>query len=601
MLMSPESVLQQVFGYAAFRGEQRPVIEALLNGESGLVIMPTGGGKSLCYQIPALLRDGVAIVVSPLIALMQDQVAALQANGVKAACLNSSLDAQEQLHVEQSVEHGALDLLYCAPERLLQERTLALLQRSRIALFAIDEAHCVSQWGHDFRPEYRQLAQLVEQFPQVPRLALTATADAPTRQEIRERLGLLEAPQFIGGFDRPNIRYRIAEKQRGKQQILDFVREHPGQAGIVYCLSRAGTDAMAAWLNDNGIRALPYHAGLSADSRRFNQQRFINEDGLVMVATVAFGMGIDKPDIRFVAHLDMPSSIEAYYQETGRAGRDGAPAEVLMLYGLQDMVRRRQMLEGSEASEERRLLERRKLDALLGLCEVTTCRRQTLLRYFGDELPHPCGNCDTCLNPPQTFDGTVAAQKALSAVYRTGQRFGVAHLIDILRGQATDKVRQFGHDQLPTFGVGEEFNKTQWSAIFRQLVAMGLLTVDIAGFGGLRLGPDAAAVLKGQESLQLRRPAEKRGRKSGRLSRQALVSEADENLFEKLRLWRKDTADELGVPPYVVFHDATLAQLASLRPHDHATLSEVPGIGDKKRERFGEELLSLLAEEAATG
>ncbi len=593
--MSPETVLQQVFGYSQFRGEQAAVIEAVCAGRSGLVIMPTGGGKSLCYQVPALLREGVAVVVSPLIALMQDQVAALQANGVRAACLNSSLSAAEQLHVEQAVEQGELDLLYCAPERLLQERCLNLLHGSRIALFAIDEAHCVSQWGHDFRPEYRDLARLVELFPAVPRLALTATADEPTRQEIRERLGLTDAPQFIGGFDRPNIRYRIAEKNQGRQQILSFIREHPGQAGIVYCLSRAGTDALAAWLNEQGVRALPYHAGLSSESRSFNQSRFLREDGLVMVATVAFGMGIDKPDIRFVAHLDMPASIEAYYQETGRAGRDGAPAEALMLYGLQDMVRRRQMLEGGEASEERRLLERRKLDALLGLCEVTSCRRQTLLRYFGDELPQPCGNCDTCLEPPQTFDGTVAAQKALSAVYRTGQRFGVAHLIDVLRGESTAKVQQFGHERLPTFGCGEEYSKTQWSAIFRQLVAMGLLSVDIAGFGGLRLGPDARAVLRGERALWLREPPRRRERRGSRIDRQQLVDAADENLFERLRLWRKDTADELGKPPYVIFHDATLAAIAALKPDSLEALGAVSGVGAKKLDTWGEEILAVLA------
>ena len=597
--MTPLSILRETFGYDDFRGKQSAVIDNLIAGQHGLVIMPTGGGKSLCYQIPALLLDGTAIIVSPLIALMQDQVAALRANGVQAACLNSSLSGDEQREIEEAIINAELDLVYCAPERLLQERTLGLLDNARLSLIAIDEAHCVSQWGHDFRPEYRELAHLIERYPQVPRLALTATADAPTREEIRQQLGIAEDQQFIDGFDRPNIRYRIAEKNRGKQQILDFIREHEEQAGIVYCLSRVGTDSMAEWLNENGVRALPYHAGLSSEDRAFNQQRFLNEDGLVMCATVAFGMGIDKPDIRFVAHLDMPSSIEAYYQETGRAGRDGAPAETLMLYGLQDIVRRRQMQEGSDAPVERQLLERRKLDALLGLCEVTSCRRQTLLRYFGDHLPEPCGNCDTCLAPPITFDGAVAAQKALSAVYRSGQRFGVAHLIDLLLGNETDKMRQFGHDQLPTFGCGEEFNKAQWSAIFRQLVAMGLLNVDISGYGGLRLGEGAGEVLRGERSLQLREPPKKRSGSKVKIGRQELVSEEDENLFEHLRLWRKDTAEEMGVPPYVIFHDATLAAIAKLKPDSTSALGTVSGVGEKKLDAYGDEILGLVTKHLA--
>ncbi len=594
--MTAQSILRDTFGYDSFRGEQQAVIDNVIAGQHGLVIMPTGGGKSLCYQVPALMLSGTAVIISPLIALMQDQVAALRANGVKAAFLNSSMAPQEQAAVEQALRYAELKLLYCAPERLLQERTLQLLDNACVSLFAIDEAHCVSQWGHDFRPEYRELAQLIQRFPDVPRMALTATADAPTRKEICEQLGIGETQQFIDGFDRPNIRYRIAEKNRGKQQILDFIREHHKQAGIVYCLSRAGTDSMAAWLNENGVPALPYHAGLSSEDRAFNQQRFLNEDGLVMCATVAFGMGIDKPDIRFVAHLDMPSSIESYYQETGRAGRDGAPAEVLMLYGLQDMVRRSQMLDNGEASQERRLLERRKLDALLGLCEVTSCRRQTLLRYFGDELPDPCGNCDTCLAPPVTFDGTVAAQKALSAVYRTGQRFGVAHLIDVLLGNETDKVGQFSHQELPTFGCGSEFNKSQWSAIFRQLVAMGLVNVDIAGFGGLQLGEGAREVLRGERPLQLREPSQKQSRNKLKVGRQELVSTEDENLFEGLRLWRKETAEDLGVPPYVIFHDATLAAITKTRPGSIVALGGVSGIGEKKLAAYGDEILRLVAQ-----
>lgn len=589
------AVLNEVFGYSEFRGEQAAVIDALLAGQHALVIMPTGGGKSLCYQIPALLRPGVGIVISPLIALMQDQVAALQANGVRAAFLNSSLPADEQRRVETATANGEIDLLYLAPERLLQNRTLEWLGQLPLALFAIDEAHCVSQWGHDFRPEYCELALLASRFADIPRVALTATADEPTRKEIRERMGLLDSPQFIGGFDRPNIRYRISEKASGRQQILRFIRDgHAGEAGIVYCLSRRGVDETTNWLNQQGITALPYHAGLAAGTRQSHQQRFLHEDGLVMVATVAFGMGIDKPDIRFVAHLDMPASIESYYQETGRAGRDGAPAEALMLFGLQDIVRRRQMLDGGDAPEERRQLERRKLDALLGLCEIVSCRRQTLLRYFGDTLARPCGNCDNCLDPPQTFDGLVAAQKALSAVARTGQRFGVAHLIELLRGADSDKLRRFDHHLLPTWGCGEEYSNQQWRGIFRQLIAMHLLAVDIDGYGGLRLGDGARAVLRGETSLRLRAPSEARP-KTAKARAQTLVADTDQALFEALRDWRKSTAASQGVPPYVIFHDATLAAIAQRKPSSESELGGINGIGSKKLAAHGDDILAIVA------
>ena len=511
--------LRHVFGFDSFRGEQARIVAHVAGGGDALVLMPTGGGKSLCYQLPALLREGTAIVVSPLIALMQDQVEALRQLGVAAAFLNSSLDAAQAAATERQLLDGALDLLYVAPERLLTPRFLSLLERTPIALFAIDEAHCVSQWGHDFRPEYRQLTVLHERWPQVPRIALTATADAPTRREIVERLALDDAEQFVSSFDRPNIRYSVAQKHDSRRQLLDFLEAHAGESGIVYCLSRRKVEATAAALAERGIDALPYHAGLDADVRAANQRRFLREDGIVMVATIAFGMGIDKPDVRFVAHMDLPKSLEGYYQETGRAGRDGEPAEAWLAYGLGDAVLLQRMIETSESGEERKRLERGKLDALIGFCESTGCRRQTLLAYFGESHPGACGHCDNCLQPPQSWDGTVAAQKVLSCVYRSGQRFGAAHVIDILRGADTVKIRQNGHQSLSTYGIGGDLDAKQWRSVLRQLVAAGLLEVDVEGHGALRLTPASSAVLKGGRSLSLRTeqaaPARGRGR-SGR-------------------------------------------------------------------------------------
>lgn len=589
--------LQSVFGYDQFRGQQAAIIERLVSGGDALVIMPTGGGKSLCYQIPALLRDGVAIVVSPLIALMQDQVAALRQNGVKAACLNSSLTPAEAAEVEEQLHRGELDLLYVAPERLLNGRTLALLGRLKLALFAIDEAHCVSQWGHDFRPEYIQLSELHERFPDIPRIALTATADAPTRREIAQRLALQEAQTFNSGFDRPNIRYRISENPgNAREQLLRFIRnEHEGEAGIVYCLSRKKVDDTARWLSDKGLTALPYHAGMAQAQRQQHQERFLREDGVIIVATIAFGMGIDKPDVRFVAHLNLPKSIEAYYQETGRAGRDGLPADAWMAYGLQDVITLRQMQEGSEADEQHKRVERHKLDAMLGLCELTSCRRQALLHYFGDVMDQPCGNCDNCLSPPETWDATVAAQKALSCVHRSGQRFGVSYLIDVLRGSENARIQQFGHDQLSTYGIGKELTSNEWRGLFRQLISRGLLSVDLEGYGGLRLTEAARPVLRGETRLMLRKQVKKaRGERQRRNTQ--FGKAADQRLWEALRECRRRLAEEQGVPAYVIFHDATLAEMVQRQPQSLEQLGRISGIGERKLDAFGEPFLDVILE-----
>ena len=599
MHRTPREVLDRVFGYDAFRGEQEAIIDHVAGGGDGLVVMPTGGGKSLCYQIPALLRAGVAVIVSPLIALMQDQVNALLQAGVRAAYLNSTLAFDEVRAIEGDARAGSLDLLYVAPERLMGERTLALLDRMKIALFAIDEAHCVSQWGHDFRPEYLQLSVLHERYPDVPRIALTATADAPTRREIAARLGLEDARTFVSGFDRPNIRYAIVPKSNARQQLLGFLdAEHRGHAGIVYCLSRRKVEETARWLRTRGYDALPYHAGMSAEERKLHQDAFVREDAVIIVATIAFGMGIDKPDVRFVAHLDLPKSIESYYQETGRAGRDGAPADAWMAYGLSEVVTLRQMVEGSGADEQRKRVEARKLDALLGLCELTTCRRRTLLAYFGEEGARPCGNCDNCIAPPEAWDATEAARKALSCVYRTGQRFGAGYVTDVLLGKDNERIRGFGHHRLSTFGIGTDIDASTWRSVFRQLVARGLMSVDVEGFGSLKLTEASRSVLRGTCGVTLRRdvPAPKKRRRepAARTARTALGPE-HRALFDALRARRQELAREQGVPPYVIFHDTTLEAMAQEQPRSLEEFAMLPGVGEKKLERYGSTFIEVIA------
>ena len=591
------AVLREVFGHAGFRAAQGEIVEHVAAGGDALVLMPTGGGKSLCYQVPSLLREGTGVVVSPLIALMQDQVDALRQAGVRAAFLNSTLTAAEAQQVERSVIAGDLDLLYVAPERLVTPRCLDLLARTKLALFAIDEAHCVSQWGHDFRPEYLQLSVLHERFPEVPRIALTATADPQTRTEIVARLALGDARIFVSSFDRPNIRYPIVDKAEPRAQLLRFMRdEHPGEAGIIYCLSRKKVDETAEWLVGHGVAALPYHAGMDAEARAANQARFQREDGVVMVATIAFGMGIDKPDVRFVAHLDLPKSIEGYYQETGRAGRDGLPADAWMTYGLADLVQQRRLIDQSEASEEYKRVSTAKLDALLGLCETAGCRRVRLLAYFG-ESSEPCGNCDTCLEPPETWDATVAAQKALSAIYRTGQRFGAVHLVDVLRGKPGERVTKFGHDRLSVFGVGADLDEAAWRGVFRQLVALGLVRVDHESHGALKLTEASRAVLKGEQTVEMRRTVArgkaKRARAPSPIPGGAPLSSEGLALFERLKIWRREEAHRQGVPAYVILHDATLAEIAHRRPASLAELAVIGGIGAKKLERYGDALVEL--------
>jgi ATP-dependent DNA helicase RecQ len=597
-MSTASDILQSVFGYQTFRPPQDEIIRTVIDGGDALVLMPTGGGKSLCYQIPALARPGCAVVISPLIALMQDQVDALRELGVRASYLNSTLDAAAARQVEEQLLAGDLDLLYVAPERLTQARSLDLLQRSPLALFAIDEAHCVSQWGHDFRADYLQLGILHQRFPSVPRIALTATADERTRQEIITRLDLEQAPRFIAGFDRPNIRYRIALKHNSKQQLLRFLRdEHPADAGIVYCLSRKKTEDVAYWLQEQGFNALPYHAGLASSIRAEYQARFLREEGVIVVATIAFGMGIDKPDVRFVAHLDMPKTVESYYQETGRAGRDGEPADAWMIYGLQDVIKLRQMMAGSEGSEEHKRAEQHRLNAMLGLCEITTCRRQSLLSYFGETLPAPCGNCDNCLEPVDTWDGSEAARMALSATYRTGQRFGVNHLVDVLRGAETEKIFQFDHHLLPTHGVGKELDNNQWRSVFRQLVARGYLSVDLERFGALRLEQKCRPLLRGEEGIELRRDIQRKAARQQ--TRTALPMDIDVALWEALRERRRELAEQQGVPPYVIFHDRTLQEMCEELPQNLMQFGRLSGVGERKLEKYGSSFLQVITEHLA--
>ena len=597
--ITPQHILQSVFGFSDFRSPQSEIIDTLIGGDDALVLMPTGGGKSLCYQIPSILREGCGIVISPLIALMQDQVSAVQMLGVKAAFLNSTLDPGAALEIEKALQDGHLDLLYIAPERLIQGKTLQLLSQSKIALFAIDEAHCVSQWGHDFRSDYLGLSVLHEMFPETPRIALTATADERTRTEILLRLQLQGARKFISSFDRPNIRYRITLKQSAKSQLLKFLKlEHPNDAGIIYCLSRKKTEDVADWLRNQGFNALPYHAGLPAQTRSKHQASFLREEGIIIVATIAFGMGIDKPDLRFVAHLDLPKTIESYYQETGRAGRDGEPANAWMIYGLQDVIKLRQMMEGSEGDEAHKRAEQHRLNAMLGFCEITSCRRQTLLSYFGEELGHPCGNCDNCLEPTETWDGTEATRMALSVAYRTEQRFGVNHLIDVLRESNSDKVFQFGHHKLSSYGIGKAIDNNQWRSVFRQLVARGYMSVDLDRYGALVLEEKCRPILRGDESIQLRRAVKLKTVK--RQTKTPLASDIDVKLWEALRECRRLFAEELGVPPYVIFHDSSLQEMCRALPRTMEEFNLISGVGERKMEKYGPAFMEVIVDHVST-
>jgi len=587
-----QKILKETFGYDEFRLNQKTIVESLIAGKDVLALMPTGGGKSICYQIPALVRQGVGIIVSPLIALMQDQVDALNLLGVRAAFINSSLASSQVSQIQQQVDRGQLDLLYVAPERLLMPAFLEFLKRQSLSLIAIDEAHCVSQWGHDFRPDYQQLSVLNQYFPDVPTIALTATADQPTRQEIISALKLKNAVCFVNSFDRPNIRYLISEGHKSRDQLWQFIeQEYPHDAGIVYCLSRKKVEATAEWLQNKGRNALPYHAGLSAQQRRANQQEFLREEGVIVVATIAFGMGIDKPDVRFVAHLSLPKSIEAYYQETGRAGRDGQSSTAWMAYGLQDVILLRQMMQQSDANENYKRISQQKLDAMLGLCESTSCRRQILLSYFGETTEKPCGNCDNCLNPPQTWDATLAARQALSCVFRSGQIFGVGYVIDLLLGKTNDRVIKNRHDQLSTFGIGHEHSMAEWRSLFRQLVAQGYLYVDHEHYGSIKLTEKSRPLLKGEQSL-LARKLTKAEKITG--SKASKVSTIHQPLMDALKALRKSLADQQGLPPYVIFHDSTLIQMVEKRPSELSEMKYISGVGDRKLQQYGEVFIEVI-------
>jgi ATP-dependent DNA helicase RecQ len=597
----PLDILQTIFGYKSFRGQQAEIIEHVINGKDALILMPTGGGKSLCYQIPALCMEGLVIVVSPLIALMQDQVSALKQLGIKASVLNSTLTNDEAEDIEGLMQAGEVDIVYVSPERLNTERFLKLLTKCKLALFAIDEAHCVSQWGHDFRPEYTEFAKLKDMFPSVPRIALTATADELTRQDIIKNLRLKNGRIFSSSFDRPNIRYRVMPKDNEKNQLLNFIEaEHKGDSGIIYCISRNKVEQIATWLKNQGYDVLPYHAGLDANVRKRNQDYFIKNDGVIMVATIAFGMGIDKPDVRFVAHMDLPKSVEAYYQETGRAGRDSLPSDAWMVYGAEDIVKLRGFIYKSEADEAHKRIEHQKLDSLIGYSETMNCRRQVLLDYFGEKSINKCNNCDTCLEPVTGFDGTVAIQKALSCIYRTEQRFGATHIINILTGKEDEKIKRFNHNKLSTFGIGQEYSKFQWKSIFRQIIASGLVNVDLEAFGALKLTASSNKILRGQEKIFLRQETIKekpsKSKKTESRKRTSFNNPKAEELFQKLRELRLTFAKEQNVPPYVIFHDSTLIDMIVAMPKNLSEMGQISGVGKSKLEKYGKAFLDIIIE-----